>query len=563
MTSAPSPGGPSWKQNPATPDPADRPASSSFFRWLRGLDITRAPDRWVGGVAGGIARRTGLDLALVRGLIVILSVFGGIGVLLYGLAWALLPEPDGRIHVEQAGRGSWTSGLTGAAALVAIGLWRPNLPFLGDGGGGGLLWTLFWIGAVVLFVYWIVNRSGGGRARPDLPGGGPAAPGNGPTPPFGPAPSGPAPSGPSSTGPAPGGTGPSNGPSDGTGDGPADGPTDNAGDAADGGADGAPDGPTGRQLDDGPGAGRMHGGAPYEEDVHHTIPLPYQPDAQIPSTRSYPLPYQPGQAAWSGSPTAYLGSGTAGPDLLRGAARTVPQHRSTRPSGSATALLIGGAITVAAVLLALDYVGVLGLANSAVVALAAAAIVLGLGIVALGMRGRSSGLVGLIAALATIGALVSSFTVVGGAWVVAQQNRSTPASLQAASDGFSIMAAQTTIDLTGLPAPTRDVVVPVNSLVSDVTVIVPEDVPVEVRTRMALGSADARGTAEDTDTPSPEFRGDGGVLQLSDGELNPDATGAALILDVRGAMSDVTILTASDTVGSDSRTDTTPTGETP
>ncbi|MHA7217460.1 PspC domain-containing protein [Arthrobacter sp. MDT1-48-3] len=575
MTSAPSPGGPSWKQNPATPHPADRPASSSFFRWLRGLDITRAPDRWVGGVAGGVARRTGLDLALVRGLIVILSVFGGIGVLLYGLAWALLPEPDGRIHVEQAGRGSWTSGLSGAAALVAIGLWRPNLPFLGDGGGGGLLWTLFWIGAVVLFVYWIVNRSGGGRARPDLPGGGPAAPGNGPThpsgpAPFGPAPFGPAPFGPSSTGPAPGGTGPSQRPAPGgTGPSqrPSDGPSDSSGDGpadrAAGGSVGAHDSPTGRQGDDGPGAGRMHGDAPFGEDVHHTVPLPYQPDARVGSTLSYPLPYQPGQVAWSSSPTAYLGSRPVEPDLLRGAARTVPQRCSTRPSGSATALLIGGAITVAAVLLALDYVGVLGLVNSAVVALAAAAIVLALGIVALGTRGRSSGLVGLVAALATIGALASSFTVVGGAWVVAQENRTTPASLQAASDGFSILAAETTIDLTGLPAPTRDVVVPVNSLVSDVTVIVPEDVPVEVRTRMALGSADARGTAEDIGTPSPEFRSDGGVLRLSDGELNPDATGAALILDVRGAMSDVTIRTASDTVGSDPRTDTTPTGETP
>ena len=43
------------------------------------------------------------------------------------------------------------------------------LPLFGDGGTGGLLWTLFWIGAVVLFVYWIVNRNSG-KGRPGGPG---------------------------------------------------------------------------------------------------------------------------------------------------------------------------------------------------------------------------------------------------------------------------------------------------------------------------------------------------------------------------------------------------------
>ena len=563
MTSAPTPGGPSWQHEPAAPNQAERPASSSFFRWVRGLDITRAPDRWVGGVAGGIAHRTGLDLALVRGLIVVLAVFGGIGVLLYGLAWALLPEPDGRIHVEQAGRGSWTSGLTGAAVLVAIGLWRPNLPLLGDGGGGGgLLWTLFWIGAVVLFVYWIVNRSSG-RGRPGKPAGGPDGfngpggfdgPGGGSTPPFGPAASGPAaPPAPPVPG-EPGSTGPVDGPTGGLDghDAPASGPgSDPTFGSTTGTASGGYD-------DDGRDADPQH------ESAHRTVPLPYQAASL---TEPYPLPYRPGQDTWSGYPSAYSDpslTGSAFPGQAASVTKARPE-RPARPSGSVTALLIGGAVVLAAVLLVLDYAAVLDLANPAVVALASAAIVLALGIVALGARGRTSGLVGFTAALATIGALSASFTVVGGAWIVAQDTRTTPASLRAASGGYSVLAAQATLDLTDLPAPARDVVVPVNSLVSDVTVIVPEDVPVEVRTRMALGDADARGTSAGTGTPSPVFQSDGGVLQVSDGDLNPGATGAALILDVRGALSEVSIITEAGTDGSSTpRTSIpTPTGDIP
>lgn len=546
MTSAPTPGGPSWQHEPAAPHPAEPPASSSFFRWLRGLDITRAPDRWVGGVAGGVARRTGLDLALVRGLIVILAVFGGIGVLLYGLAWALLPEPDGRIHVEQAGRGSWTSGLTGAAALVAIGLWRPHLPSPGDG-GGGLLWTLFWMGAVVLFVYWIINRSSGGGRRPGMPGSpeGFGGPDRGPVPHAGPAHFGPA--GPPSP-PAPGGAGPTDGPSNGV-------PRSN-GDADDPGRGEAS------------GSGPRASDAPPDRGADRTVPLPYQHDAHTTAyARAYPLPYMSEEASRSGSsiyPQSHPGFGAGAGAFTDpgGPPAAVTRTRPPRPSGSSTALLIGGAMILAAIILVLDYVDILDLVAAGVVALAAAAIVLGLGMVALGARGRTSGLVGFTAALATIGALLASFTVVGGTWIVVQQSTTTPASLETASGGYGVMAAETTIDLTDLPRPARDVVVPVTSLVSDVTVIVPEDVPVVVRARMVLGEANARGRAGTEDTASPELQGDGEVLQLSNGDLNPGETGAAIILDVRGAMSDVNIVTAPGTTTSRT-SDPTPTGNTP
>ncbi|KQO03767.1 hypothetical protein ASF21_05895 [Arthrobacter sp. Leaf234] len=637
MTSAPTPGGPSWQHEPAAPT-AGPPASSSFFRWIRGLDITRAPDRWVGGVSGGIARRTGLDQALVRGLILILSVFGGIGVLLYGLAWALLPEPDGRIHVEQAGRGSWTSGLTGAAALVAIGLLRPNIPLFGDGGTGGLLWTLFWIGAVVLFVYWIVNRNSG-KGRPGGPGfqgpgagpasggpgaggpgsgepgfggpgsggpgaggpgfggpgfGGPGAggpgfggpgfgaPGSGPSQPFGPAPSnsaasGSAPAGPPPTGPVPIAPHP-DGPESAAASGAAPDTTDTgpSGSTPSGAASfstapgAAPGTGTGSLIRSGGAAPvATEGDDPVTEDHDdRTVPLPYRPDTL---TRSLPGPFPyaadtagpgwtgPGSSAPFPAPSA-AGPGT-GPVALR-APRPV-RIRPSRPSGPATALLIGGALVVAAAVLAADYLGALAVTDAAVVACAAAAVVLALGVIVLGLRGRTSGLVGVAATLTLLGGLIASFSVMGGTWIVAQESRTAPAALAGAADGYSILAAQSTIDLSDVRRPTRDVVVPVNALVSEVTVIVPGDIPVEVRSRMALGAAEARGTAVD-DAAAPEFRSDGGVLQLDNRDLNPDASGPAIVLDVRGALSDVTIVTASPSDSPAPGTSApTPTGDTP
>ncbi len=51
-------------------------------------------DRKVSGVAGGIARHLDIDPLLVRVAFVILTFFGGGGLLLYGVAWVLVPEEE-------------------------------------------------------------------------------------------------------------------------------------------------------------------------------------------------------------------------------------------------------------------------------------------------------------------------------------------------------------------------------------------------------------------------------------------------------------------------------------
>src|SRR5699024_8001453 len=108
------------------PDPQPGPGAS-FFDSLRRAGLVRTHERWVGGGAGGIAQRLGVDPLLVRGLVVVLTFFGGLGLLLYGLGWALLPEQsDGRIHLQEALRGRFDAGLVGAVAMVIVGLTRPG-----------------------------------------------------------------------------------------------------------------------------------------------------------------------------------------------------------------------------------------------------------------------------------------------------------------------------------------------------------------------------------------------------------------------------------------------------
>ncbi|MFD1212600.1 PspC domain-containing protein, partial [Arthrobacter sp. GCM10027362] len=156
QAAGPSPQDPGTPQNPGTRPPA----GNSFFAWVRNLGIGRGEDRWIGGVASGIARRTGLDPILVRGLFILLAIFGGVGVLVYGVAWALLPEPDGRIHAEEAGRGHWSSGMTGALVVTALGLFnRPFGMFGLDGEFDGALWALLWVAAVIFLIIWLIGRS--------------------------------------------------------------------------------------------------------------------------------------------------------------------------------------------------------------------------------------------------------------------------------------------------------------------------------------------------------------------------------------------------------------------
>jgi phage shock protein PspC (stress-responsive transcriptional regulator) len=54
-----------------------------------------ATDRFLGGVAGGIAATYGIDPIIVRVAFVVASMFGGSGIIAYLVLWAVLPVDDG------------------------------------------------------------------------------------------------------------------------------------------------------------------------------------------------------------------------------------------------------------------------------------------------------------------------------------------------------------------------------------------------------------------------------------------------------------------------------------
>ena len=112
-------------------------------------------NRWLGGVCAGISRRYGIDLWLVRFAFVAATAAGGIGVVLYGLAWLLIPAddsrtaaapptraPTGRAAVEVA----LGTGLLVISALLtfrALGIWFSDAivwPLVLVASGGALIW---------------------------------------------------------------------------------------------------------------------------------------------------------------------------------------------------------------------------------------------------------------------------------------------------------------------------------------------------------------------------------------------------------------------------------------
>lgn len=166
---------PAGQPSPDTPPPGapHPPTGSAFFSWLRKLDIVRGSDRWFAGVAGGIAARTGLDPMLVRGIFIVLALLGGPGILVYLLAWLLLPDATGRIHVEEIFRGRASAGvLTTAiilAALVfipaALSIVVPSIasPFSVWGWGTwGVLGLPSWLSTTLSWIAWIAILVFGG-----------------------------------------------------------------------------------------------------------------------------------------------------------------------------------------------------------------------------------------------------------------------------------------------------------------------------------------------------------------------------------------------------------------
>ena len=136
-------------------------------------------DRMIAGVCSGLGRHTGIDPIVFRIVLVTLSVFGGIGLVIYALAWLLVPEENAT--ASEAHR-LFQGGFAPTLAAVVIGIVGiVVLIDLADHWANGRVPILI-IAAVVVVI--LLSRRAGATQAPN-PVGGPTGGffGSPPTPP--------------------------------------------------------------------------------------------------------------------------------------------------------------------------------------------------------------------------------------------------------------------------------------------------------------------------------------------------------------------------------------------
>lgn len=135
-------------------------------------------DRKVAGVAGGVAAYLGIDPLILRIVIVVLTVFGGSGLLLYAAGWLLIPE-EGEQYSEierVVGRDRSRGPSAGAVIVTIVGL-IVLVTSLSVGAafgqhwwfGGPDIWPLIVVGAVVALVWYARRDSRPAVAPPPMP----------------------------------------------------------------------------------------------------------------------------------------------------------------------------------------------------------------------------------------------------------------------------------------------------------------------------------------------------------------------------------------------------------
>ncbi len=74
---------------------------TKIFDGIRGLGFRRGPRRLLAGIGGGLADRFGINVWLVRLLILVSFALPVAGFGLYLLLWVLIPWQDGSIPLER------------------------------------------------------------------------------------------------------------------------------------------------------------------------------------------------------------------------------------------------------------------------------------------------------------------------------------------------------------------------------------------------------------------------------------------------------------------------------
>lgn len=488
--------------DPAPVAPGQRPyPESGFFASIRRGLFPRSEQRWVGGVAGGVAERIGWDPLLVRGLLIISFFLGGLGLILYGIGWALLPERDGRIHLQEATRGNFDVAMLGSVAVFLTGFaWGGPMGWWDNGGGAWeLLGVVFWLAVLGVVFYLIVQGVQRHRDASAARGAGPVAGAPGVSTPTVPTPGAPTPGTPAgmSAGPAT------------------------------------------------PRTGEPGTTAPFTP----APPVDYRrSDGLVYATGAGPAPYRQTQAQYRPAPGA-----VHAPQPVY----TAPPARVRRgPGGTTVGVTLGVILLAGALLLAAnrlngaDYLP--GGADIAAAWLGIATVVLGTAIFVSGLRGRTSGLLGFLAIVALlfgmafitlVGSAVPQWAddaVVSGREIEAMVNEPndpdaalltegtvTVQTIREAEDGFYVQWGDPVIDLSELDLSRVDagdpVVVPIQLGAGQTVVVVPQDVAVDANAYVAAGTVQwnvddqdrsAGGVSSDTYFASDEVGEDGAVLTL-------------------------------------------------
>jgi phage shock protein PspC (stress-responsive transcriptional regulator) len=484
MTDAPhtSPHAPHASNGPGGHD--GREQLDRFFDWIRSSGVHRGQDRWLAGVCGAVARRTGLDPLIVRGIAIVVAILGGPLLFAYAVGWAFLPDSGGRIHAQQLIRGVFDPAMVAIIALFTLtfvpfarGLWWQGAP-LGWGMPDWLETTLTvgWSIAVVIGLIWLVMFLA--RRRPGAGTGYQAGGYEG----YG-------------TAKAAGSAGHA-------------GTTGNAHAAGFAGAGSAGTGSAGTAAADTARFARTTAGATYAAaGVDNAAPAsvdPASPDAPT-------LPFRPAASASSatatgpggadplGTPGGYGGSWQEQNRAWReqrrawqAAARHWHYHR--HPGAGFTAIVLGIALSAGAVAAAVVTAVVSAGAWSAAAVVVGIAVTLGvlaLGIIVSGIRGRDSGAMGGFAFLAVVALLVFGVFPTGTQFVPFGAPNWTVGSAAAdEAPGYAVIAGQPTIDLTSLGEGDGFRTIDVWLGFGQTELILPTDRSVRVETNAVIGGVD-------------------------------------------------------------------------
>jgi phage shock protein PspC (stress-responsive transcriptional regulator) len=122
---------------PQGPGPTHGPDTGPRVGWeeIRDLGrIRRTRDKRVAGVAGGLGAHLDIDPVIVRVAFVVLSFFGGVGLLLYIAGWLLIPEEGNdwaKLALDRRSRTVALAlvGLLGIVLLVRHSWWGSGFPW--------------------------------------------------------------------------------------------------------------------------------------------------------------------------------------------------------------------------------------------------------------------------------------------------------------------------------------------------------------------------------------------------------------------------------------------------